>query len=368
MNIPTQSNAIVMTLDAGGTNFVFSAIQNGNEIVRPVHQPANAHDLTLCLEGMIGGFRAVVSQLGRPADAISFAFPGPADYKNGIIGDLGNLPAFRGGVALGPMLEQLFGIPVFINNDGDLFALGEASYGFLPWLNEVLREAGQPKRYANLIGVTLGTGFGGGMVAAGKLLEGDTDAAGEVWLLRNGINPKTYAEENTCARALVRGYNHRSGKTLALQAFDIYQIATGAANGDKQAALDAFDELGQALGEALADMITIVDGPVVIGGGLAASWKLFFPAMLKRLNGIYEEPAQSKVRRLESSVFGLENPTDLHAFLNSSSPRMIAVPFTDQTVRYDPVKKLGVGVSKLGTSRAVALGAYTFALQKLIDQ
>ena len=44
---------------------------------------------------------------------------------------------------------------------------------------------------------------------------------------------------------------------------------------------------------------------------------------------------------------------------------MIAVPFTDQTVIYDPVKKLGVGVSKLGTSRAVALGAYSFALQKL---
>ena len=48
----------------------------------------------------------------RPV-AISFAFPGPADYPNGIIGNLPNLTAFRGGVALGPMLEEKFQLPVF---------------------------------------------------------------------------------------------------------------------------------------------------------------------------------------------------------------------------------------------------------------
>jgi glucokinase len=49
----------------------------------------------------------------------------------GIIGDLENLPTFKGGVALGPMLEEIFNIPVFINNDGDLFAYGEAIAGLL---------------------------------------------------------------------------------------------------------------------------------------------------------------------------------------------------------------------------------------------
>ena len=49
-----------------------------------------------------------------------------ADYAHGIIGDLPNFPGFRGGVALGPYLEHVFGIPVFINNDGNLFAYGEA--------------------------------------------------------------------------------------------------------------------------------------------------------------------------------------------------------------------------------------------------
>ena len=55
--------------------------------------------------------------------AISFAFPGPADYPNGIIGGwLPNFPSFRDGVALGPFLQEKFGVPVFINNGGDLFA------------------------------------------------------------------------------------------------------------------------------------------------------------------------------------------------------------------------------------------------------
>ncbi len=84
-------------------------------------------------------------QCHEPPVAISFAFPGPADYPAGIIGDLPNLPAFRGGVALGPMLEEKFGIPVFINNDGDLFVYGEAIAGFLPYVNGLLEAGRQPE-------------------------------------------------------------------------------------------------------------------------------------------------------------------------------------------------------------------------------
>ena len=147
-----QDKRIVMTLDAGGTNFVFSAMQGGKEVIDPIRLPSNADDLDRCLKTVTRGFdeaRAQCRALGQPV-AISFAFPGPADYLNGIIGDLANLPAFRGGIALGPMLEDHFGIPVFINNDGDLFAYGEAIGGLLPKINEMLEEAGSPKRYQNL--------------------------------------------------------------------------------------------------------------------------------------------------------------------------------------------------------------------------
>lgn len=86
---------------------------------------------------------------------------------NGIIGDLKNLPAFQGGVALGAFLRNKFGIPVFINNDGDLFAYGEALAGALPEVNRSYGMRGKIK-YKNLIGITLGTGFGGGVVREGS--------------------------------------------------------------------------------------------------------------------------------------------------------------------------------------------------------
>ena len=175
---------IVMTLDAGGTNFVFSAIRSNEEIVEPIVLPSNGDNLEKCLETMVTGFSAIKLKLPEDPVAISFAFPGPADYVNGIIGDLKNLPAFQGGVALGAFLRNKFGIPVFINNDGDLFAYGEALAGALPEVNRMLRDAGKNKVYKNLIGITLGTGFGGGVVRDGELFLGDNGAAAEVWVLR----------------------------------------------------------------------------------------------------------------------------------------------------------------------------------------
>ena len=101
---------IVMTLDAGGTNFVFTAMQANEEIVSPVCLPSNADNLAKCLGVLVEGFTKVKEALSENPVAISFAFPGPADYANGVIGDLPNLKAFRGGVALGPFLEYKFGI------------------------------------------------------------------------------------------------------------------------------------------------------------------------------------------------------------------------------------------------------------------
>ena len=91
-----EDKRIVLTLDAGGTNFVFSAIQGNQEIVEPVRLASNAQDLKVCLDTIVKGFQQVLESLSQSPVAISFAFPGPADYPNGIIGDLPNLPAFRG--------------------------------------------------------------------------------------------------------------------------------------------------------------------------------------------------------------------------------------------------------------------------------
>jgi len=130
MKLETDSR-IVLALDAGGTNFVFSAIQGGREVVEPIVLPSSGHDLTKCLATIVEGFEAVKSKVEETPAAISFAFPGPADYPSGVIGTLVNLPAFQGGVALGPMLEDHFHIPVFISND-------TAQYYFEQTVNGIL--------------------------------------------------------------------------------------------------------------------------------------------------------------------------------------------------------------------------------------
>src|SRR6478736_3554445 len=108
-----QNSATILTLDAGGTNFVFSAIKDYKEIATPIILPAHADDLEKCLATIISGFEQIAVSVTR-YDAISFAFPGPADYALGIIGDLPNFKAFNGHVALGPMLSHHFNVPVYI--------------------------------------------------------------------------------------------------------------------------------------------------------------------------------------------------------------------------------------------------------------
>jgi glucokinase len=96
----------VLTLDAGGTNFVFSAITDGKRTGTSIRKPSNGDNLDLCLKNIIDGFTELKSQSNSDFDAISFAFPGPADFKNGIIGNLHNLTGLKVECSWGPMLER----------------------------------------------------------------------------------------------------------------------------------------------------------------------------------------------------------------------------------------------------------------------
>jgi glucokinase len=355
-----------MTLDAGGTSFRFSAIRGNRPVTEGLVVPSHADDLGLCLANLVRGFTIIKGQCPEPPVAISFAFPGPADYPNGIIGDLPNMPAFRGGIALGSMLEELFGIPVYINNDGNLFAYGEAIAGFLPFVNDLLEKANSPRRFKHLFGATLGTGFGGGIACAGELHVGDNSSAGEVWLLRNKLHPGMTAEDGASIRAVRRVYAEHAGIPFdeAPEPKVIFDIGMGRHGGNGAAAIEAFRQVGEVAGDAIAQASTLVDGLVVIGGGISGSWPLFLPALVGEMNSTYMGAAGDRFRRLVPVAFNLEEPAQLGKFLTGEG-RKIAVPGSDRQVDYDPLQRIGVGISRLGTSEAVAIGAYAFALRRL---
>ena len=360
-----HDNRIVITLDAGGTNFVFGAMRGCEYITDPITYPSNSHDLDLCLQTMVKGFSEVIDSLDEPPVAISFAFPGPADYPNGIIGGyLPNFPSFREGVALGPFLQNKFGLPVYINNDGDLFAFGEALCGALPDINRRLMEAGSNKRYSNMIGYTFGTGFGIGIVINGELNRGDNSCV-ETFCLPHKLKEGIIVEEGVAVRAIKRVYAEVSGDyNHNLEPKDICEIADGKRPGDVNAAKKAFAEFGQVAGHAMAIAAQLIDGIIVLGGGITAACHHILPSLLEEMRSFYATIPGEPVRRVQMEVLNLDDPAQFEKFAKGN-PKSITVHGTNLTVEYDDMKRIGITLSKLGASRAISAGAYAFALSQI---
>lgn len=365
MNIKSDDR-VVLTLDAGGTNFIFSAIQGGVEVVEPIRRPAITYNLEQCMNSLIKGLHQVQERIGKPSSAISFAFPGPANYPKGIIGDLPNFPCFKGGVPMKSILENEFKQPVFINNDGDLFAYGEAVGGFLPNVNKILKEKGCKKEYKNLLGVTLGTGFGIGLSLNGELFIGDNSSGPEVWCTSSRHIPYN-VEEGVSVRSIKRVYSQLTAKSYANspEPKEIYDIAKGRVTGNQQAAKEAFISLGRVLGDTLANIMTFLDGGLaVISGGISGANDIIIPAMLKEMNATYTNYRGEIIPRLNQKVYFLNDKLQMENFTKGEVHK-IKIPNSRETITYDPISKIGIGLSKIGASKSISLGAYAFALKNI---
>ena len=362
-NFRTDSR-IVMTLDASSVTMVFGAMQSGEFIIEPITLDANAHDLELCLQTMVKGFKMVRDQLDRQPAAISFSFPGPADYPNGIIyGYLLNFPSFRGGVALGPYLRKKFGIPVYINNDGDLFAYGEALGGALPEINEKLELAGSRKRYNNMLGYVFGDGFGVGMIVNGMLNRGDNSCV-ETCYFPHAKRPDIIVEEGVSIRAVKRVYRELSGDGRELEPKDIFDIAEGRLEGDREAAVRSFAEMGELTGEVALPAANLVDGLIVLGGGMTGAAKYIKPSMLEVMRSKINTLEGKELGRIPMKVYDLDNEDEFADFIKGEQQKM-KIYGSEIEVDFDPQKRIGVTVSKLGAGKAIAIGAYAFALDQL---
>lgn len=363
-----NDSRVVITLDAGGTNFVFSAMCGYDFIIDPITYPSNSQNLDTCLQTMLRGFREVMEKLDETPVAISFAFPGPADYRRGIIGGfLPNFPSFRDGVALGPFLNRELKLPVFINNDGDLFALGEAKGGILPEINRRVKELGGTQTYTNLLGYTFGTGFGIGSVINGQLNLGNNCCI-ETFCLPNKRLPGVIAEEGVAIRAVKREYARLSGRDASgLEPYDIFKIAEGSKEGNQEAAREAFALFGREAGNAMAVAVSLTDSLVVIGGGLTGASKYIMPSLLDEMRSTLKTIDGADVPRVQMRVFDLDDELEFAKFVVGDS-RPLKIYGSEETVTYSPMKRTGVAISRLGASKAISIGAYIYALEMIDSQ
>ncbi len=227
-----------------------------------------------------------------------------------------------------------------------------------------MKECGSAKQFKNLIGYTFGTGFGIGTVIDGRLNRGDNSCV-ETFCLKHPKLQNIIVEDGVSVRAVKRVYGELSGNANHdLEPKDIAAISNGEREGDMEAAIQAFNELGEVAGDAMATAVTIIDGLIVIGGGIMNNHKHITPGLLKSLCSKIKTLSGDEIDRVQMKVYDLDNQEDFEAFAKGDA-KEIKVYGTNETVVYDPQKRIGITRSKIGASKAISLGAYAFALTEL---
>ena len=208
-------------------------------------------------------------------------------------------------------------------------------------MNARLEALGSPKRYKNLVGYTFGTGLGIGIVVNNELNRGDNSCV-ETFCLKHKKMPDIIVEDGAAIRAVKR-------------------------EGDTEAARKAFAEMGEIAGDAMATAVTLIDGLIVIGGGITGARKWIMPSLLKELRSKMHTIAGDELNRVQMKVYDLDSEEEFKEFAKGDQ-RTLKVYGTDRYVAYDPQKRIGVAISKLGASNAISVGAYAFALSQLDAQ
>ena len=215
--------------------------------------------------------------------SIAAACPGPLDPINGIIVEPPNIPEWRY-FPIQEFLQSTFDIPTAINNDANLAALGEWTFG-----------AG--KGHSNLIYLTISTGIGGGIIIDNKLLSGVAGYAGEVGHMT--INPQGpvcscgkvgHLEAFASGPSIVRWIKSRLEDESLQEHFPegdltAKQISEAAESGN-ELAIAAYERAGKYIGLAIADLLHIFNTSlVIIGGGVSRAGDLLFEPIRK---SVYE--------------------------------------------------------------------------------
>ena len=247
------NNNTLIGIDLGGTKVAAGKVVGNkleNVICRMVPAASTKVDDTLNL------IKEVIKELGYDdVEGIGIGVPGLVDRENGIVYDLQNIPAWTE-VKLKSLLQAEFNIPVFVDNDANCFALGEYRFG-------------SHKGIDDFVGLTLGTGMGGGIIKNGSLLSDANGASGE---FGNITYLNTIYEDYCSGKFFINKYHH-SGKIVAAEAEQEVKWAK-----------DAFAEFGGHLGKAIQTIKHSVDPKaIIIGGSVAKSRKLFEPFMWKTI-------------------------------------------------------------------------------------
>jgi len=180
---------------------------------------------------------------------VGMGLPGPLDRETGTVGSAVILPGWEG-LRPAAELERRLGIPVQVDNDANLGALGEWVYG-------------RRRAVADLVYVKVASGIGAGLILGGRLHRGAHGIAGE---LGHVIGNRGCLETVAAAPALVEVLRRTYGDEFTTG--DLLEQSDAGDLGCRRVLADA----GRAIGRALADLVNCLNpAAVIVGGELSAA-------------------------------------------------------------------------------------------------
>jgi glucokinase len=240
-------------IDLGGTNVRVGLIEKGKVIKHASAKiPQTATDKQKVLQCIIETIEKVIVP-----DVVGFGIgiPGLMDKKQGIIHAITNIPSFNS-FPIKKTLSDYFNVPVFIDNDVNCFILGE-------------KHNGAGKNFRNVVGLSLGTGMGVGIISGNQLLEDANGGSGE-------FGEVPYRDANLEAYCSGMFFKRSLNKT----GDEVFKLAQ---QGNKDA-LEVFQQFGMHLGKAIHIILLALDPQaIIIGGSVALSKQYFNDAMMKEV-------------------------------------------------------------------------------------
>lgn len=276
-------------VDFGGTNIKCGLVdRRGRVVTSLVLSTAQFGRPTAFVEGIHRAVEQLAASAGLASArlaGIGIGVPGLVDARRGIVHMLTNVRGWRE-VPLASRLRARLHRPVFVDNDVNLVTLGEWCWG-----------AGRGARV--LVGLTLGTGVGGGLVLDGSLYRGAAGVAGELGHMvldprgpRCACGARGCLEAHVGTAAIIRmarqaGVAHHGRLTPE-------RLAWMARRGQSTARA-VWHQVGRLLGRGLAGIVNLLNPDrIVIGGGVANAWPLFAKALQRTIRAeAMEVPART---------------------------------------------------------------------------
>lgn len=261
----------VIGIDIGATNIHIGAVSGSKvnkDLIIPTSSQAPKDQI---IQEIIEGIEKLG---GNEFKGIGIGVPGLVDVENGIVYDLWNIPSWKE-VFLKDSLENHFRKPVKIINDANSFAMGESKYGL-------------GKQFRSFVGVSLGSGYGTGIIINNQLYSGALSGAGE--LASIPYLDKTI--EDYCSGKFFRSHYGEDGS----------QLYKKAKNND-QRALNAFNDFGKHLGESLKLILYMLSPEaIILGGSVSKSFEFFETSLWESVNSFPFKRITEKLKIAPSNM------------------------------------------------------------------